>query len=86
MNDMMERTCKALAWLPGDTYEGGKVVERHKEIVRTVVEAIIAGGFAIVPRSPTQHMIDEAWADALEEDARAVWIMMLKTGEITAQE
>ena len=32
----------------------------------------------LVPRRPTREMVDEAWADALAEDAAAVWKTMIE--------
>lgn len=33
----------------------------------------------LVPRRPTKEMIEEAWADAMAEDAEAVWTRMIET-------
>jgi hypothetical protein len=33
----------------------------------------------LVPRYPTSRMIEEAWADAMAEDAAAVWKRMVET-------
>ena len=35
----------------------------------------------LVPRVPTKQMIDEAWAEALGEDAVGVWKSMIETWE-----
>lgn len=33
----------------------------------------------LVPRRPTKAMIEAAWADALAEDAKGVWMTMVDT-------
>jgi len=35
----------------------------------------------LVPRIPTEEMVDEAWAEALGEDAVGVWKSMIATWE-----
>jgi len=35
----------------------------------------------LVPRNPTKEMIDEAWAEALGEDAAGVWNSMIESWE-----
>jgi len=47
------------------------------EILRALREA----EYAVVPRVPTKEMLSEAWADALGEDAAAVWETMIKVHE-----
>jgi hypothetical protein len=39
----------------------------------------------LVPRIPTKEMIDEAWADAMGEDAAAVWKSMIETWLLSQQ-
>lgn len=38
---------------------------------------IITNGYVIVPREPTEAMLDAAWAEALGEDAAGVWREMI---------
>jgi hypothetical protein len=37
--------------------------------------------YVMVPRKPTEKMISAAWADALAEDAIAVWESMIEAYE-----
>jgi hypothetical protein len=48
-----------------------------------VCEAIREAGYVIVPRAPTKEMMEAAWADALSEDAAAVWSSMIESAEST---
>ena len=51
-----------------------------------VADAIAALGYVCVPRVPTKVMLDAAWADALAEDAKAVWETMIGVSEGTLTE
>ena len=37
--------------------------------------------YVLVPRTPTEEMVDEAWPEALGEDAKGVWRSMIETWE-----
>jgi hypothetical protein len=50
---------------------------RATYVVETLL-AITDLGLAIVPREPTQEMIEAAWADALDENAGGVWAKMVE--------
>lgn len=39
-------------------------------------------GFTLVPIVPTEKMLDEAWAEAHEEDAAGVWREMIKASKL----
>lgn len=42
--------------------------------------------FVMVPRVPTQEMLEAAWADALAEDALGVWRSMIKAWDSPGQD
>jgi hypothetical protein len=56
-----------------------------QDCAREICEAIQAAGYVIVPRAPTKEMLDAAWADALDENASAVWSSMIESAEATSQ-
>ena len=45
--------------------------------VQSILNAIFAAGWVVVPRSPTQEMLLAAWASALAENAEGVWRDMI---------
>jgi hypothetical protein len=45
--------------------------------------AILNAGYVVVPRTPTRTMLGAAWADALGEDAAAVWAAMIEAAAST---
>jgi len=44
---------------------------------QSVLDALAADGWVVVPRIPTEHMLDAAWASALAENAKGVWEEMI---------
>jgi hypothetical protein len=46
-----------------------------------VADALYALGYVCVPRVPSEAMLQAAWADALAEDAKAVWDTMIGVSE-----
>ena len=47
------------------------------EQARAALEALASSNFVVVPRVPTQAMLDAAWAAALAENAEGVWEEMI---------
>jgi hypothetical protein len=54
--------------------EGCFISAQDAERIATEIEAL---GYVCVPKQPTPEMIAAAWADALGEDAAAVWKDMI---------
>ncbi len=48
-----------------------------EEQAHLAMAAIKGAGYVCVPVEPTEDMIEATWADALAEDARAVWKVMI---------
>jgi threonine/homoserine efflux transporter RhtA len=42
-----------------------------------IIRALNAAGYVVVPRIPSSKMLENAWADALAEDAAGVWSAMI---------
>lgn len=69
MSEMVERVARALADCAMEPFDE---ISREKFIgdARAVIKAM---------REPTPQMIEEAWAAALNEDAKGVWRDMIET-------
>lgn len=52
---------------------------RAQEGARQFRDTLEEAGYVIVPREPTGEMLEAAWADALSEDAAAVWRSMIES-------
>lgn len=51
-----------------------------------ILAAAESSGFVLAPKEPTDEMLDEAWADALAEDARGVWRSMIESSRPSSGE
>jgi hypothetical protein len=47
------------------------------EQARAVLETLNSAGLVVVPRTPTQAMLDAGWYSAHDEDAAGVWEEMI---------
>lgn len=63
------------------TMQDGMIEDLDNGDALTIIDALGKEGYVIVPRIPTADMIEKAWADALAEDAAAVWRSMIQTLE-----
>jgi hypothetical protein len=52
--------------------------------LRERAERAEQAGYVVVPRVPTRRMLEAAWADALNEDAAAVWASMIEAAGLDA--
>lgn len=48
------------------------------ERLACIVKRLDEDGYVIVPKEPTPEMIESAYYDALDEDAKGVWVSMVE--------
>jgi hypothetical protein len=48
------------------------------------LEALDSAGWVVVPRIPTQAMLDAAWASALAENAGGTWEDMIDAAQLSS--
>ena len=54
------------------------------EQAHTALAALDSAGWVVVPKVPTQAMLDAAWASALAENAGGTWEDMIEAAQLSS--